>query len=67
MKLFLVFDILRRKNKVDLTELNKLLKKPIKVLTLYYGLRNERDNRDLKDKYKLIIRRHDNQVWIEKK
>jgi hypothetical protein len=46
--------------KVDSTKLG------VKVLTLYYGLKNELNDSPHKTEYKLHIRKHDNQVWIEK-
>jgi hypothetical protein len=57
--------------KIDLKTLNEKLveskRKPIAVLTLYYGLKNVLDDDPHKAEYELKIRRHDNQVWIQKK
>jgi len=46
--------------KVDSTKLG------VKVLTLYYGLKNALNDSPHKTEYKLHIRKSNNQVWIEK-
>jgi hypothetical protein len=47
--------------KIDASKLD------VKVLTLYYGLKAVLNDSVHKDKYKLHIRKSNNQVWIEKK
>ena len=46
--------------KVDSTKLG------VKVLTLYYGLKNALNDNPRKEQYKLHIRKSNNQVWLEK-